>query len=76
MLALKKQSETETLPGKNKLRWDVLWEDFSVFISLWIARAIIWRILRRRRKDRAARLKRLHLVKNSEPRMDEGTVPS
>ncbi|MGA9996804.1 MAG: hypothetical protein WBP93_15400 [Pyrinomonadaceae bacterium] len=66
MLALKqKESEQETPPGKNKLRWDVIFSDLSLLISLWLARFIIWQTLRRRRKERARRRKHFKLIRGS-----------
>lgn len=40
----------------------ILLEDLGLLASLWIAQFIVWRILRRRRKEREVRLKRIKLV--------------
>lgn len=68
MLALKqKQSKQETPPEKFKLRWEVIFSDLGLFISLMAARFIIWRTLRRRRKERARRRKQLKLIRGIDP---------
>jgi hypothetical protein len=43
----------------------ILLEDLSLLGSLYLAQFIVWRILRRRRKERAARLKRIKLVQGA-----------
>lgn len=48
--------------GKFKIRWDVIFKDLSLFVSLCIARLMVWRVLRRHRKERADRLKRIKLM--------------
>jgi hypothetical protein len=48
--------------GKFKIRWDVIFKDLSLFVSLCIARLMVWRVLRRHRKERAHRLKKIKLV--------------
>jgi hypothetical protein len=45
-----------------KLRLDVLFKDLSLLASLWMAQLIVRGTLRRRRKERASRLKRIKLV--------------
>jgi hypothetical protein len=42
----------------------ILLGDLHLLASLYIAQFIIWRILRRRRKERAARLKLIKLVQD------------
>jgi hypothetical protein len=75
MLALKRnQPEPEALPRKVKLRWDVLFGDLSLFISLTIARFIVWRTLRRRRQARAARLKQFKLIQGGDHRGEQGAT--
>ena len=44
------------------LRWDVLVKDLSLFASLCLAQLIVHRTLRRRRQERAERLKRIKLA--------------
>jgi hypothetical protein len=66
MLSVKrKQSEATPGPRQFELRWDVLFKDLSFLGSLSIARFMVWRVLRRRLKERAARLKRIKLVHDS-----------
>jgi potassium-transporting ATPase KdpC subunit len=42
-----KGSQPEALPEKVALRWDVLFKDLSLLISLMVAHFIVWRTLRR-----------------------------
>ncbi len=58
----KKQSGREPSSRQCELRWDVLLKDLSFFVSLCIARFIIWKLLFRQRKERKARLRSIHLV--------------
>jgi len=77
MIALKqKQSKAETSQRKIKLRWDVLFSDLSLLMSLWLARFIVWRSLRQRRKERAERRKQLRLIKCGDHQADERVLPS
>jgi hypothetical protein len=63
MLSLKReQSGPKRSSRQFRLRGDVIFQDLSLFASLWIARLIIGRELRRRGKQRATRLKRIKLV--------------
>ena len=63
MRALKqKEANRETAQKKVKLRWNVLLEDLSLFMSLMVARFIIWQTLRRRRQERAARRQQFRLI--------------
>ena len=48
----------------------VLCKDLSLLASLMIARLIVWRILRARRKERAARLKNLKLINGGGQTLD------
>ncbi len=53
MLGLqRKQSEVKPSPKDSKLRWNVLFKDLSFLGSLSVAHLIVWRVLRRRRKER------------------------
>lgn len=64
MLTFKrKQPEAETPPEKAGLRWDAFIADLRLFLSLTLARLIVWRVLRARRKERAARIKSLRVIK-------------
>ena len=63
MLALVRNSlEILPVPTKGKLRWHVLFDDLILLFSLWVARLLVWRVLRRERKERELRRKRLNLV--------------
>ena len=67
MLALKqKVAKPEAPPMKVKLRWNVLFEDLSMFIAFGFARFLVWRTLRLRRKERARRRKHLKLIRGNE----------
>src|SRR5437868_790477 len=62
-LLKQRQPETERPPVKTGLRWSVLLEDLSLFLSFSLARIIVWRVLRARRRERKARLRSLRLVR-------------
>jgi hypothetical protein len=49
------------------LRWNVLLKDLSLLASLWMAWLIVWKTVRRERKQRRARLEKIHLVPNAVP---------
>ena len=40
----------------------ILLEDLSLLVSVYVAQFIVWRVLRRRRRERAARLRLIQLV--------------
>jgi hypothetical protein len=66
MLSLKqKQSGTRPWSRQSEFRWNVLFEDLSFLGSLYFAHFIVWRVLCRRRKERAIRLKRIKLVQGA-----------
>jgi hypothetical protein len=67
----RKQSEAKPSSKQFKLRWNVLFKDLSFLVSLSLAHLIVWRVLRRRGKERAARLKRLKLVPHANHEWDE-----
>ena len=50
-------------PPSSKPRWEVLFDDLSLFVSLCLAWLMVLRTLRRERYERAARLKVMKLVK-------------
>jgi hypothetical protein len=76
MQALKQRgSQPEASRGKVTLRWDVLFKDLSLLISLMVAHMIVWRTLRRRRHDRAARRNRFKLIRGSHYQADQRAVP-
>jgi ribosomal protein L18E len=67
MLSLKRK-RSETKPSSKQLRidWIAFFKDLSFLGSLSLAHVIVWRVLRRRRKERAVRLKRIRLVHDAE----------
>ncbi len=72
MLSLeRKQSEAKPSSREPKVRWDVLFKDLSFLGSLSLAHVKVWRVLRRRRRERAARLKHIKLVQGPNHRQDE-----
>lgn len=46
-----------------RLRWNAVLKDLRLFASLWLAWLMVWKELRRERKERAARLKRIRIVR-------------
>ncbi len=50
-------------PPSTKPRWEVLFDELSLFVSLCLAWLMVLRTLRRERYERAARLKVMKLVK-------------
>jgi hypothetical protein len=78
MLALiqKQSNPPRASQIKAKLRWHVLLGDLSLFMSLAVARFIIWRTLRRRRKARAARRKRLKLIQGNAHQANQSIIAS
>jgi hypothetical protein len=62
-LVSREQLEPRPSPQRAKHRWEVLFEDLSLFASLCLAWLVVVRTLRRERKERAARLKLMKLVK-------------
>jgi hypothetical protein len=71
-----KGSQPEASPRKATLRWGVLFKDLSLLISLMVAHIIVWRTIRRRRHDRAARRKKLKLIRGNHYQADQRVVPS
>jgi hypothetical protein len=63
-----KREHSDQPPGSRrpKLRWDLLFKDLSLLISVCTAWLMVARELRRRRKERAMRLKQIKLVQNYE----------
>lgn len=57
-----KQFEVTPSPARSKLRWKVLLKDLSFLGSVSLAQLMVWRVLRRLRRERGARLKRIRLV--------------
>jgi hypothetical protein len=70
-----KQTPLEILPATRKvqLRWNVLFKDLILLFSLLIARVLVWRTLRRERKEREFRRKRLQLIQGTGYRIVEGS---
>ncbi len=67
----RKRSETEPSSRKVKLDWIAFSKDLSFLGSLSLAHIMVWRVLRRRRKERAARLKRIRLVEDVKHKENE-----
>ena len=59
-------SEPQPASRRPKLRWDLLVQDLSLLVSVYTARLMVLRELRRRRKERAMRLKQIKLVPSVE----------
>jgi hypothetical protein len=77
MLALKqKQSKPEASPRRVKLRWDLLLSDLSLLVALLVARFIVWRTLRERCQERAARRKRFKLLQGGGHLAEQRVAPS
>ena len=62
----REQSDQQPALRRPKLRWDLLFNDLSLLISVCIAWLMVSRELRRRRKERAMRLKQIKLVQSVE----------
>jgi hypothetical protein len=60
-----KQSGPPPSSRQAKLRPEAIFEDLYLFASLCLAWLMVWRALHHQRKERAARLKKLKLVKNT-----------
>lgn len=73
---VKNQSQATAPPEKVRLRWDILFKDLGLLLSLMLARFIVWRTLRRRRQERAARRKQLKLVRGGNRQADRSVVAS
>jgi len=72
MLSLqRKKSETKPASKQFKLDWNVVFKDLSFLGSVSLAHFMVRRVLRRRRKERAARLKRIRLVPDAQHKEDE-----
>lgn len=66
MLALRQKQPNREAPQQEvKLRWNDLLGDLSLVMSLAVAHFIIWRTLRRQRKERVARRKQFRLIQGS-----------
>jgi len=53
---------------KSKRGMVIFFGDLPLIASLYLAHFIVWRTLRRRRRERAARLKLIHLVPQVAPK--------
>lgn len=70
-----KQPESATPPRKGRLNWDALLADLSFFVSLMLGRLIVWRVLRARRRERAARLKIMRVINGGGQASADGKTP-
>jgi len=64
----RKREHSDQQPAwqRSKLRWDLLFKDLSLLISVCTAWLMVSCELRRRRKERAMRLKQIKLVQSDE----------
>lgn len=62
----REHSDQQPATRRPKLRWDLLFKDLSLLISVCMAWLMVSRELRRLRKERAMRLKHIKLVQNYE----------
>jgi len=62
----REHSDQQPASRRPKVRWDLLVQDLSLLVSVCTARLMVLRELRRRRKERAMRLKQIKLVQNYE----------
>jgi hypothetical protein len=60
----KREHSDQPASRRPKLRWDLLFKDLSLLISVCTAWLMVSRELRRRRKERALRLKQIKLVQS------------
>jgi hypothetical protein len=64
MSCKREHSDQRPASRRPKLRWDLLFKDLSLLISVCTAWLMVSRELRRRRKERALRLKQIKLVQS------------
>ena len=62
----REHSDQQPATRRPKLRWDLLFKDLSLLISVCMAWLMVSRELRRLRKERAMRLKQIKLVQSVE----------
>ena len=55
--------QREEPSARATLRWDILFKDLDLLVSLTLARFIVWRTLRQRRRQRLRRLKLLRVAR-------------
>jgi len=71
----REHSDQRPASRRPKLRWDLLFKDLSLLISVCMAWLMVSRELRRRRKERAMRLKHIKLVQSVEmKRLSDGSM--
>jgi hypothetical protein len=71
----REHSDQQPASRRPKLRWDLLFKDLSLLISVCTAWLMVSRELRRRRKERAMRLKHIRLVQSDEmKRLSDGSM--
>jgi len=66
-----KQVEATRSPARSKPRWKVLLKDLSFLGSVSVAQLTVWRVLRRRRSEHTARLKRIKLAPDAKHEEDK-----
>jgi len=71
----REHSDQQPASRRPKLRWDLLFQDLSLLISVCMAWLMVSRELRRRRKERSVRLKHIKLVPSVEmKRLSDGSI--
>ena len=63
MLHKGKLAEAKLPTQQNKLRWNVLLEDLKLLASVGLAHFIVWRTLRRKYRENAARRKEFKVLR-------------
>ena len=70
------ESKPKVRAKKAILRWELLSGELGLFLSVTIARFIVWLALRRRHQERAARRKRFRLLQGGDRHAGQGAVRS
>lgn len=70
------QAEQKAEPATVVSRWDAFFNDLGLLVSVGIAWLIVRRTLRRRGRERAARLKRFRLIHGGDNRVDRRVITS
>ena len=66
-----RKAEARRTARKTELRWNVLLKDLSFLATVSRAQLMVWRVLRRRRSERIARLRRIKLVPDANHEEDK-----
>ena len=65
MLHKGRLAEAKPPRQQNKLRWNVLLEDLRFFASVGLAHLIVWRTLRRKYRENAARRRKFKVLRGA-----------